>query len=335
MKFLWMENWWILAAPAAVLVLLWAGRARRRKALEAFAHPRRHPALLEKVHLRARRTRYLLLFLAVLLASFAALGPASGFLLRPVRRKGVDLLFLLDVSKSMLARDVKPSRLERAKRDIRGLLPELTGERVGLVVFSGSPVLVCPLTHDYDAFQELLSRVDTNLPALGGTDLGRGLEAALRALGPGHEASKAVILLSDGEDLIGEWRAALKKAVRRKIRVYAVGYGTPEGAKITVKQGGKEVFLKGPDGKEVVTRLYEKTLREVAEKTGGAYIRAVSVPLPLEELLKKRIRPLKKRKYEEEKRRVPWNRYQWPLSAALLFLLLRLALPERRREETP
>jgi len=144
-----------------------------------------------------------------------------------------------------------------------------------------------------------------------------------------------VILLSDGEDLIGEWRAALKKAVRRKIRVYAVGYGTPEGAKITVKQGGKEVFLKGPDGKEVVTRLYEKTLREVAEKTGGAYIRAVSVPLPLEELLKKRIRPLKKRKYEEEKRRVPWNRYQWPLSAALLFLLLRLALPERRREETP
>ncbi len=333
MKILWAGSWWLLLLPPAAALALWVGRNRKRKALGVFAHPDRHRLLLGRVQGTARKVRSLLLLGGLFLASFAALGPSVGFVLRPVRHRGVDLLFLLDVSRSMLAEDVKPSRLERAKRDIRGLLPKLTGERVGLVAFSGSPVLVCPLTHDYEAFEELLDKVDTSLPALGGTDLGRGLEAALRALGKGYEKSQAILLLSDGEDLGGAWKEALAKAAARKVRVYAVGYGTPEGAKITIRDGNKEFFLKGPDGKEVVTRLDERILRETAERTGGDYLRAASLPLPLEEILEKRIKVLQKRIYEKEKKRVPWNRYQWPLSLGVLFLLLRQVLPEARKEE--
>ncbi len=333
MKFLWPGSWWILTVPFLALPAMAAGRRRRKAAMEAFAHPRRHPMLLGRLHLRFRKTRSALAAGALFLCAFAALGPSVGFTLRPVRRRGVDLLFLLDVSRSMLAADVKPSRLERAKRDIRGLLSKLTGERVGLVVFSGSPLLVCPLTHDYDAFAELLDRVEANLPAVGGTDLGRGLREALRALGGGEEASKAILLLSDGEDQVGDWKAALAEAASRKIRVFAVGYGTPGGAKITVRKDGKEVFLTGPDGKEVVTRLDERILKETARRTGGDYLRASSLPLPLEEILEKRIKVLRKRTYEEEKRRVPWNRFQWPLSLGVLLLLARLALPEARKED--
>ena len=335
MKFLWIGYWWVLLVPLATAWALWAGRAAKRKKMAAFAHPARHPLLLGRVRGGLRKTRSFLALTGLLLASLAALGPSVGFILRPVRQRGVDLLFLLDVSRSMLAADVRPSRLERAKRDIRGLLPKLTGERVGLVAFAGTPVLVCPLTHDYDAFEELLQRVNTNLPAREGTDLGRGLEAALRALGKGYEKSQAILLLSDGEDLGGEWEAALEKAVARKVRVYAIGYGTPEGAKITIRRGNKEFFLKGPDGKEVVTHLDERILRETAKRTGGDYLRATSLPLPLEEILEKRIKVLQKRTYEKEKRRVPWNRYQWPLSLGVLLLLLRSALPEARREEGP
>lgn len=333
MNWLWLESAWLIPALPAGLVILWLGARRGRTALGALAHPARHRELLGATHRGRRRAAGLLRLLALACGTLAALGPALGETLRPVRHRGVDLLFLLDVSRSMLAGDLPPSRLERARRDILGLLDRLSGERLGLVAFSGAPVLVCPLTHDYGAFSDLLQRADPRLPALGGTDLGAGLERGLDALGTGFESHQALLVLSDGEDLGGAWEKALERARARNVRIYALGYGSPEGAKITLREEGRESFLRDAEGNEVVTRLDQGLLAALAEKSGGAYLRADSHPLPLEEILEKRVRVLEKREYEEERRRVPWNRYQWPLSLAVAALFVALALPERRGSE--
>ncbi len=332
MKLLWIHNIWIVLVIVFVLVVGFLGERRKLKRLRTFAHENRHGAILSLLGRRFIKTRRILLVLAFLFSGFSALGPTYGYTLRPIRHTGIDIVFLLDVSRSMLASDLRPSRLERAKRDIKGLLELLTGERVGLVVFSGSPVLLCPLTHDYEAFEELLSRALPSIPAMGGTDLGAGLKASLDALEKGFESHQAIIVLSDGEDLGGEWEKGAEEARSRKIRVYTVGYGTPEGAKITIKENGKETFLKDENGKEVVSRLREDVLSKVAQITGGDYLRAASFPLPLDEIFKKRIKAIKRREFKEKKRRVPWNRYQWPLSIAVFLLLARLFLPEARRQ---
>jgi Ca-activated chloride channel family protein len=319
----------LLAAPCAALGALAVQRSARALR-SAFA-----PALLPRVAAErsaARAVVRTVLGAACLACAALALGgPVLGHLERPVTRRGVDLVVCLDTSRSMLARDVRPTRLERAKREILGLFEAAPGDRFALLAFSGDTRQVAPLSDDRGALTELLARVSVEDNRLGGTDLGAALERALDLFDGRTGASEAILLLTDGEDLNGQGLAVAARAAERGIRVYVVGIGTRQGGKIpTVGPDGVERFLVGPDGREVETRLEDSSLRTLAESTGGAYLSTEQSPTPLETLYSERVRELDRREAETGLERVPQDRYQWPLALAVLLGLCEAGLRDRR-----
>jgi Ca-activated chloride channel family protein len=244
-----------------------------------------------------------------------------------VERRGLDLIFCLDTSRSMLARDLEPSRLERAMRDIRAVLPRLEGgDRVALVVFAGQARLWIPLTHDMDSFEGLLGEVDTDVVKVGGTDLAAALRKALETADVDNSKTTAVVLLTDGEDLAGAGRQAATELADAGIVVHAVGYGSSMGSKITVAEKSGESFLVDKQGDEVVSRMDPESLRAVAAATGGEFVRADSMALPLVELHDKRLLPMQKRSYDAGEEAGKRARYQWVLLPLLLLLLFEIAM---------
>ncbi|HLU39486.1 MAG TPA: VWA domain-containing protein [Planctomycetota bacterium] len=270
---------------------------------------------------------------ATLLTAIAALlwlcwmEPRLGEERVPVERRGLDVVFCLDTSRSMLARDLEPNRLERAKRDIRSLLPALLGgDRVALIAFAGETRLVVPPTHDLDSFARLLDRVDTDTVRVGGTDLAAALRRALELAEEGEERTTAIVLLTDGEDLAGAGRQAALEVRERGVVLHAVGYGSTRGSKILVEEGGEEAFLRSDTGDEVVSTLDADSLRAMAEAAGGDLVRADVVALPLLELKRKRLDPMLQRTFEAGEETVAKTRYQWVLIPCFVLLLVELFL---------
>lgn len=243
-----------------------------------------------------------------------------------VERRGLDLIFCVDTSRSMLARDLEPTRLQRALLDIRAVLPGLQGgDRAGLVVFAGQARLWIPLTHDLDSFRGLLDEVDTDIVKTGGTDLAAALRKALEIADPDHARTTAVLLLTDGEDLAAAGRQAATELKDKGLVVYTIGYGSSMGSKITLQQDGKESFLLDQAGAEVVSRMDPESLRAVATVTGGEFVRADAMVLPLVELHQKRLVPMQKRSYDAGEETGKQARYQWVLLPLLTLLLWEIA----------
>jgi Ca-activated chloride channel family protein len=316
----------LVGALVAVYVL--RGGRRARAAAQRIAP--REPWLARRSGLRA-----LLAGAAVALSATALAGPIAGTLERPTLRRGLDLVLCVDTSRSMLARDAKPSRFERAKREIALLLTELGSDRVSLVAFSGDARSVAPLTHDASALRDLLETLSMEDTRLGGTDLAAAVDFALTLFEERSGKHEAIVLLTDGEDLTGEGLAAAQRAAERGIKVYVVGIGTVRGAKIPVADpGGDESFLRGPDGAEVVSRLGEESLERLALATGGAYTSTERSARPLVDLVRGPIAGLERRELSEGLGRVPRDRYQWPLFVAVVLLLAERALHGVRQLRT-
>lgn len=263
---------------------------------------------------------------AVRLSAMAGLGvlawmdPRWGEESVVVERRGLDLVLCVDVSRSMLARDLEPTRLARATADIRAVLPELSrGDRVALVAFAGRARLMIPLTHDVDSFRQLLGELDTDAVSIGGSDLAAALEKARECI-TGEPATTAVILMTDGEDLGGAGRAAAAKLGGEGIVIHAIGYGSSRGSKITVVEQGRERFLVDESGKEVVSAMDEAGLTAIASASGGEFLRADSMALPLRQLHELRIRPAVQRSYDAGEEQGLTPRYQWLLLPLLLLL---------------
>lgn len=269
---------------------------------------------------------------AMALLVLAFVGPVLGYTTEPVVRRGLDVVLCIDTSRSMLAEDLRPNRMERAKREVGGLLERLGGDRVAVLAFSGDVRDVAPLTHDRATLRGLLEHVGPDDNRLGGTDLGAALERALELFDGRTGAHEAVVLLTDGEDLGGRGLEVARDAGRRGIRIYVVGIGTQRGGKIPVADAqGNTRLLVGPDGEEVVTALSDETLRSIADASGGAYLSTEESALPLEELYLERISVLGRRNIEGDVVRVPHDRFQLPLGLAILLICVELVLRERRR----
>jgi Ca-activated chloride channel family protein len=317
---------WLLAAPALLVVGLWSLGARRRALLRLVEV--RHAARFVPGHSRGRALARLVLAAgAALFLALALAGPVRGYSLREVERKGLDLVVCLDTSRSMLVEDLRPNRLERAKREVLGLLERLRGDRVALLAFAGDVRTVAPLTHDRTTLGAFLRTLSPDENLVGGTNLGAALQTALELFDGRTGASEAIVLLTDGEDLEGEGLAVAEEAAARGIRVYVVGMGTVEGGKIA---DGARGFVRDEAGEEVVSALDDRTLEAIAEATGGAYLAASRSALPLEELYEKRIGRLETRALWAGRERIPHDRYQWPLALALGCLLGAGALREVR-----
>ncbi len=322
------EWWfWLLAVPVLLFVALW-GIAARRRDLRRLVAPRHLDRLAPRASRWLALTRVLLATAATLFLALAIVGPVRGYSLRDVERKGLDLVICLDTSRSMLVEDLRPSRLERAKREIAGLLQMLEGDRVAVLAFAGDVRFVAPLTHDRSTLSSFVATLSPKDNLLGGTNLGAALTKALELFDGRTGAHEAVVLLTDGEDLEGEGLKVAATAAERGIRVYVVGMGTAEGGKIS---DGSSGFVRDETGAEVISSLDSTTLERIADLTGGAYLSVSQAVLPLEEMYQKRMSRLEAQTLWAGRERIPHDRYQWPLVLALFCMVVEGTMRERKQ----
>lgn len=319
---------WLI--PALVVFYIYAFRAKD-KAIKAFCSLDLAGKLMPLVSRSRQKFKAVLLILAVLFTILALVRPKWGFQWEEVKRRGVDIIIALDVSQSMLAEDVKPNRLERAKREITDLLQILEGDRIGLVAFAGTSFVQCPLTLDYGAVSIFLDYLDTDLIPIQGTALSQAIRTSIKAFSDRERKSKALILITDGEGHEGDMMAAAEDAKSEGIKIFAIGIGKKGGAPIPLpgKSGG---FKKNRNGELILTKLDETALQKIALTTGGSYVRSVTGNLDLEEIYQKGIKERLEQKELKSTRRKRWEeRYQWFALLAFILVAGESLLSERRR----
>ncbi|MCZ6875694.1 MAG: VWA domain-containing protein [bacterium] len=264
----------------------------------------------------------------------ALMQPQWGKRWQDVPRRGRDLMILLDVSRSMLAQDVIPNRLQRAKIDIKDLVHALHqegGHRLGLVVFAGRASLQCPLTRDYAFFLQKLNQVGPQTVGRGGTLIGDAIRKALQGFGSLEHNYKDIILITDGEDHESFPLEAAKAAAEAKVSIYAIGLGDPKvGTRIPLRDDTKHSTFVQYQGQEVRSRMQEGLLLDIARLTGGAYVPAGTRAIELDRLYVEHLAPKARRELDIVSRERYVNRFQWFVLLALLLLGLEVAIPERK-----
>jgi Ca-activated chloride channel family protein len=260
--------------------------------------------------------------------------PQWGFSWEEVRRSGLDILIAIDTSKSMLAGDIKPNRLERSKLAVKDLIKKLRGDRIGLIAFSGNAFLQCPLTVDYSGFLLSLNELNFNSIPKGGTSISSAIKTAMDSYEGGQKKYKILVIITDGEDHEGNVAEMAEKAKDAGIKIFSIGIGTKEGELISVTdESGNKVFLKDRQGNVVKTRLDETTLQKIALTTGGSYVRATNTEFGLDLIYEEKLSKMEKREIESNMIKRYEERFQIPLAIALVLLCLEPFISERRRSE--
>jgi Ca-activated chloride channel homolog len=320
--------WCLLALPLFAALILHNDR-RRQKRLEQLVAARLLSALTDPVA-RLQMLIKRVLFLAALAAFVLALArPQVGSVEQNFEQHGRDIVLAIDTSKSMLSTDYAPNRLTRAKLAAQDILDSMKGDRIGLIAFAGAAQVEAPLTTDYQTVLEAITQLDTKTVERGGTDISSAIHSAELALGKSEGSYRALVLLTDGEDLEENAIAAAKEAASYGIRIFTVGIGTKEGALIPVDPDRQEL-LRDRNGQTVRSRLDESRLREIAEQTGAFYVHLENGAMS--QIIDNGLRKLGEGKIDDRSTRIPVERYRWPLTCGLLLLLLSAALNERRKE---
>lgn len=306
---------------------------RRREAdLAKLIHPRFRQRLTEGFSSRLRNLKRGLWLLAVFLAFVAIARPQKGYEWREVKRKGIDILFAVDTSRSMLAEDLTPNRLERARLGIIDFVARLEGDRVGLIPFAGSAFALCPLTLDYEAFRESLQALDTDLIPRQGTDIASAIKEAERLFDENGNNHRVLVLLTDGEDLQGDVLGSAKAAAKKGMAIYTVGVGSPEGATMPLRlRNGRTDFVRDENGNVVKTTLDETTLKKIAAATGGLYVPLGRGAEGLNTIYQEKLRLVPKSEQDQRMERIPLERFEWPLGAAIALLLIEFFIGDRRK----
>ena len=321
---------WALAILPPLGLFLVVGERSRAAVIDKLVAARLQPRLAGSVSTAKRRLRFLLALLALAFAILALARPQWGFSWQEAKRKGRDVLIAIDASRSMLADDVKPDRLSRAKLAAEDLLDSLTGDRVGIVVFAGTAFLQAPLTVDYNAIRNSLKEIDTETIPQGGTNLKEAMLTATEAFGKGESDHRALIVFSDGEELDADAASAISE-FKGKVKIFTVGIGTPEGALIPLRKNGRLQFIQDETGNPVRTRLDEKRLRDVAEGTGGFYVHLQAGRAQMQDIVRRGLGAMTEQEIDARMSQRPTERYQWPLGAAIAALFAAMLLGERRR----
>lgn len=326
-------GYWIVAGLAAALGAagLAVAESRRRRDLLAFASAPMLAALGAGVSPGRRRFRGSLLVAAIVMGCIALARPTFGFRFEETKRSGTDVVFAVDVSRSMLAPDLRPNRLERAKLAVADLVATLDGDRVGLVAFAGSAFVQSPLTSDHRAFAEALGALEPSIIPRGGTDVGAALHEAENAFRTAPSSQKIVVLLSDGEDLEGNARVAAAEVAKRGVALYTVGVGTVAGETIPLDRRGVAAVVLDEAGRPVTSKLDEDGLQDVAEATGGFYVALGGRGEGLARIRDEVLAKAPEREHSARTQRTPTERFQWPLGLALAAAVAEALLGERGR----
>lgn len=325
---------WLAAGLSVCLALclLWYRYDRRQRAdLAKVVSLSLQRSLTASVSVARRRLRRALLACAVACLFAALAGPQWGYRWEEITRRGNDIVFAIDTSRSMLTQDLKPDRLTRAKLAVDDVVGPLDGDAIGIVAFSGTSFLACPITLDYAAFHETLNAIDTRTLPRGGTNISSAIALAQAALRRRPGDDKIMILLTDGEDLEGDALAAAKAAAAQdRIRIFTIGIGTPAGELIPLPadQGGG--YVNDEKGVPVRSRLDEAALKAIAAATGASYVSLGEQSDGLGEGFRNALSAIARHDLASRRQKIYTERFQWPLGASLASLLASLMLGSRR-----
>jgi Ca-activated chloride channel family protein len=310
----------------AIVALLAALELRRRDALASFLSPIMQRRLAARASIERTAARLACVLLALELGIGALMRPQLRGETETVSatQSAADVVFVLDVSRSMLAEDAPPNRLARAKAEIDQLVSRLEGHRVGLVAFAGRAAPVCPLTPDRAFFSTVLAGVDTRSAGKGGTRIGEAIKTALRGF-PREPGAKLIVLITDGDDQDPYSEEAAKAARDAGVKIVAIGLGSEQGSTITLTdpQTGAKTTL-SYEGKPVISKLDGAALRKIALLTEGAYVPAGTSALDLDAIVESHVRPIVRAAAEQATREVPVERYPWLVMLCLASLLASL-----------
>jgi Ca-activated chloride channel family protein len=323
----WMLNFlWVIPVMIAAMIL---SRRRTDNVLTRVAEPDLFRRLTGRRKPAIGFFKNALVIVSYALLVIALAGPRWGSHYQEVSRRGVDIMIDIDVSPSMLVSDVKPSRLERAKREVQDFVKVVQGDRIGLVAFSGAAFVQCPLTLDYGAIEMFLSQIEPGLIPVTGTDLGEAIERAVESFDFKTSTDKVVFLITDGEDNEGHGLEAAERAKAKGVKIFVMGIGETAGGPIPESEG-KSGFAKDEAGKMVLSKLDEEGLKKIASITGGTYIRSNTGDLDLDMIYFSGIKThTKAAELKSGKIRVYEERFTMFITAALVLLLAGTLLRER------
>ncbi len=314
--------------------LLWLlfilARNKRKKSIAAFGDDELVKQLMPEVSSSRPRWKFILTSLGIVALVLGVANPQIGSKYEEVKREGFELIIALDISNSMMAEDLEPNRLERAKQAISKLIDQLKTDKIGIIVFAGQAYVQLPLTTDYAAAKLFLSTVSPDIVPAQGTAVGSAIDLAIKSFGEKQDKNRAIIIITDGENHEDDAIQQATTAVESGITVHTIGVGSPDGTPIPVYVNGKKSgFRKDNQGNTVVTKLNETMLQQVAAAGKGVYIRGNNLSSGMKTLLDE-INKMEKKEFDSKMFTDYEDRFQYLLAAAVLFLLSELLLPERK-----
>ena len=310
----------LIVLPVLAVIFIWSNIKRKRN-LKAYGDPELLSAMMPDVSPARYNLKFWLTFAALFFLIIVAARPQFGTKMETVKRQGIETVIALDISNSMLAQDVAPSRLEKSKKIISKLVDVMQDDKIGLIVFAGEAFIQLPITSDFISAKMFLESISPELIASQGTDIRAAINMATRSFTPREDVGRAIIIITDGENHEGGAEEAAKEAASKGMLVYVLGVGSPEGSPIPV--GGANEYRKDKDGNVIVTKLNEQMCQEIAKAGGGAYIR-VDNTNAAQKLLQKEIDKLAKADLET----TVYSNFdeQFQVIAWIAFILLLLEL---------
>ena len=313
-----------------VISALWIiDTVRRRKALLKFGDK----LLVDKLTPGRSVARPILKFIfeliALTLLIIASARPQFGSRIEEVKKQGIEVVIALDVSNSMLAEDIQPDRLTRAKQALERLIDNLTDDRIGLIVFAGDAYTQIPVTTDYISAKMFLSSINPDMVPKQGTAIGSAIDLGVRSFSPGEGKSRAIILITDGENHEDNPIASAENASKAGIVIHTIGIGSSQGVPVPQLVNGRKEFMKDQDGNTVITKLDEEVLKNIAATTGGSYVRASNTSIGLEEVFGE-IKNMEKDELESKQFTDYNDQFQIFIAAAIFFLILNFLIMERK-----
>ncbi len=326
--------WLLLVLPPALMAFMWWAWRKKQMLLTQFIEPRLLAGLMAGVSPARRKLRLALLVAAVAFLLFTLARLQWGFDWEETKQRGLDIVVAIDTSKSMLADDIAPNRLTRAKLAALDLMQQAKADRLGLVAFAGVAFLPCPLTVDDAAFRQSVEGLDVTTIPQGGTAIADAIETAQTAF-QAQDNEKALVLFTDGEDHDSRALAAAEKAAQAGMRIFTIGIGTPEGELLRIPDSkGRTDFVRDEDGNVVKSHLNERLLRDIAAATQGFYLPLRGADT-IDKLYAGGLSKLTRTESAARLVKRYRERFYWPLLLAILCLLAEMFFPERKRAPTP
>jgi len=325
------EYLYALLVIPALIAFFWYARIQRKKALSRFGQKDILAVLMPNVSTARPIVKFIVLMLALASIIVGITRPQFGSKLKTEKRSGIELIIALDVSNSMMAEDIQPSRLERAKRAISQLVDKLANDKIGLIVFAGDAYIQLPITADFVSAKLFLNSIGPEMVPTQGTAIGSAINLGLKSFSPQFTGSKAMIIITDGENHEDDAVGAATEAAEQGVTIYTIGMGLPQGGPIPDYSMGQKSYRKDRSGNVIVTKLDEPMLQKIAEAGKGAYIRANNAQVGLNTLFEE-VNKMEKTELETQIYADYDDKFQYFIALGLLLILLDFMILERKNK---